>query len=391
MFTGLKKNIAVFALSAVSAGVVAIACTSGGGGNSGGSGGDSGGAGGDSSGGDGGSDAAGKGGSATGGKGSGGSGSGGSSTGGSGGSGVGGSGGSMPMTGGMGMGGMVGSTKDFCLPANFAPQVKDGISAPLALRSAPGAGAPKGTRVTIEGANVFVPAQYADAKDGTVAIMFASGALDTSKSIGDIEKLIAAGLMPPTIFAFEGIKWGDASDGNGANIKARANTLTKTIFPAIKAAYPKLSNDTKMHGVGGQSTAGAVAFDIAYAAQDFFGKVWGVSSSFANFMSWLYPYPDNVDASGKDKLRLSLSVGECDLVPNVAEIPAACAAACANGVCLDAVAANNWRKQNTELSQKLISLGYKTRLFTKARGVHLSFDSSTADDLTWLWRDIVCQ
>ena len=162
-----------------------------------------------------------------------------------------------------------------------------------------------------------------------------------------------------------------ASDSAGANIKSRAGTLTNTIFLAIKAAYPKVSMDAKMHAVGGQSTAGAIAFDMAFAKQDFFGKVWGVSSSFANFMQWLYPYPDNVDASGKDKLRLSWSVGECDLVSSAALIPANCAAKCAGGACMDAVGANNWREMNIDLAKKLIGFGYKTRLMVKALGAHL--------------------
>ena len=250
---------------------------------------------------------------------------------------------------------------------------------------------PRYSAETIGGIEVWVPAQYTAAQDGEVAILFASQTLGNETFRGSLERLMVAGIMPPTfLVSGGGIDWAEASDASGSTIASRAERL-ETLLKAVKARYPKLSSAANMHALAGHSTAGAVAFDLAWARPDLFGKVLGVSASFEAFQRWLFPYPTNIDARNKDKVRLALSVAECDLVHPPALVPRACHETCSSGTCICVGCdKGNWVQSNQAAAQKLIALGYQTQLLIIRGGQHDSVNMGNIDGLTYLWRDVVC-
>jgi hypothetical protein len=387
MFTGLKKNIAVFALSALGAGVVAIACSGGGGGgNSGGSGGDSGGAGGDSGGsGSGGSGSGGKGsgGSGNGGSGSGGSGSGGS---GSGGSSAGGSGGGMPMTGGMGMGGgmvSAGAPK-WCTSATERPATNDGTQmltgGPAINPPEPNnPNAPMGTTKMIGGGMVYIPAQYDAAKSGEVGLLalLSSYNLDAA-TMRKFDQVIAAGEMPPVIV-------GKSPDGGG-----NANAVLAFV-KAIKDAYPKITNP-KMVATAGQSTAGAQAFDIAWANPTQVGAVIAASGSFVCFMGNA-PYDDLISGAGKKDIRVSMAVGTCDIFGSLGDRLAAGCSNCSGAECVDASAcAASWLPANKGVAAALKAKGNDHQLLIMEKIGHLVMNpTGLLNQMRWLYRPLTCK
>lgn len=306
-------------------------------------------------------------------------------------------GGVVPNTGGnsmmAGMGGVTPGTGgmmsvDSCMPLDTN---KGGIIGPTRVWVGPSIqNAMAYKKETLGGLQVWVPAQYEGAADGKVAIMFVSGAMADPKLQLVAEKLMAAGMMPPTVMAVDGIDWAVATDASGNSAKSRAAALGVKLGE-IRSKYPKIAMDPKMHAVAGQSTAGAVAFDLAWARPDLFGKVLGSSASFAPFQQWLYPYPDKVDASNKDKIRVAFDVGECDLVSSDADIPMACRNICTTQMCTcNGCGDVSWVGINKDTVTKLISLGYKAQLVIRLMGVHNIWTATIADDLAFLWRDVVC-
>jgi hypothetical protein len=386
---------AVTLFTLLAGGVAQVGCNS-----SGGSGGKSG-KGGDAAGG------SGEGGNSAGGSGEGGSGEGGSgeATGGTGGSKTGGTnaggtgGGVTGGTGGTatgGSGGTVAATGGApgtgpCDPATWRPSHKGGINGPAASWGGVNAQGLPYTKETINGAMVWIPGSYAGAKDGEVGITFASGAMTDASLESHSSKLIAAGYMPPMVYVVNGIDWGQASNGGGANIRSRADTLMG-LLTAVRAKYPKISMDPKMHATMGQSTAGAVAFDLAWARPELFGVVIGASASMVGFMQYLYPYPNNITAANKDKIRVAFDVGECDLVWEDGLIPATCSTVCASGNCIcQGCGMGNWVQVNRDATQKMLDLGYKANLVIRARGVHNVWTGAIADDLAFAWRGVMCK
>jgi|GEM_PF-3631020 len=398
--------VAVALFTLFGGGLAQVGCTSGGstGGKSG-KGGNTGEGGGSAQGGSG-AEAGGSGeggsGTATGGKNTGGSktggAGGGTATGGSGNE-TGGSGGTVAMTGGV-----QGTGTGPCDPATWRPTHKGGINGPSATWGGVNAQGKPYTKETIQytfknpqnqdvskSATIWIPGTYADAKDGEVAITFASGAMTDASLEAHSSKLIAAKYMPPMIYAVDGINWGNASNSGGANIRERAVELVG-MFDAIRAKYGKLSMDPKMHGTMGQSTAGAVAFDLAWARPDFFGVAIGASASMVGFMQYLYPYPTNINATNKDKIRVAFDVGECDLVWEDGLIPATCGNVCASGNCIcQGCGMGNWVQVNRDVTQKLLGLGYPVNLVIRARGVHNVWTGAIADDLAFAWRGVMCK
>jgi len=278
-----------------------------------------------------------------------------------------------------------GNTTEACKPRDTN---KGGIIGPTKVWGAPSGTAPKYNKVSD---TLWVPAQYEDAKQGEVAVMFSSDAMADNRLRGAAEKLMNKGYMPPTIWVFGVIDWTEASDGGGGNIRSRAAAIEARLN-TLKGQYDKISDDPKMIGVAGQSTAGAVAVDLAYARPDLFGKVWGSSASFANFMRWLHPYHEKIDASNKDKIRFALEVGECDLVPNPGDLPAKCQAICGlqGDGCIDAVRFNNWLDINKLFAEKAIELGYETQLVIRVSGTHNVWTAAASDSLAYLWRPVMC-
>lgn len=275
----------------------------------------------------------------------------------------------------------VASGKGFCIAENFRISAKDGITdlPTLGQRIAPdgaNSNAPKGNVETgsVDSAslklkiayNAYIPSQYATALPGTVGLMIFSPVYDDTLVKRNFDRLIFGGEMPPVIAVFPSMDWATASNASGENIRSRANFLADELFLALKSAYPKLSTEARMHGVSGQSTAGALSFDFAWARPDFFGKVSGDSTSFANFMNWLFPYDQKVDASRKDQLRVTNTVGELDT--------------------------GDWLATNKRVATSLIQKGYATRLLVIPKGGHSPgfWLPATLDNMRWLWRPEVC-
>jgi hypothetical protein len=398
--------VAVALFTLLGGGLAQVGCTSGGssGGTSGKGGDGAGGSGQGGAGAEAGGSGEGGSGTATGGKKTGGTGGkatggsgGGTTTGGSGNA----TGGTVAVTGGSGgtvavTGGAQGTGP--CDPATWRDTHRGGVFGPAAAWGGVGGAGKPYTKETISGVSVWVPGAYADAKDGEVAITFASSGMTTNTLETHSSKMIAAGYMPPMVYVVDGINWGNANTGGAGpdSVRSRADTLLN-LFNAVRAKYPKISMDPKMHGTMGQSTAGAVAFDLAWARPDFFGVVIGASTSMMPFMTYIFPYQDKIDASNKDKIRIAFDVGECDLVSEQAFLPTTCNAICQTtncicGGCTTALYPDaDWPKVNRDVTKKLIDLGYKANLLIRARGTHLGFTAAIADDLAFAWRGVMCK
>lgn len=312
---------------------------------------------------------------------------------------------------GQAAGGAAGSPVDataFCKPENYRDAAKDGVyTSPVqGLKPVP-AGVKPGKGISGNAGGLaytgYVSGNYDDAADGKVALMIypkaenvAAGAshYDNQAIIGAIQSLTFAGQMPAVVSVLIPFP-GDHSQSASATF---ANTIATKVFPALKQQYPKLSTDAAYHLIGGQSTAGAQAFDIAWAKPDFFSKVRTNSGSFVCFMNGNMPYLPRVDGSRAGKLRVSLTVGTCDIYGKVSDVPAACNKdpdMCQNdGACVDSSGCNaSWLAANQDVQKKLSELKYETRLWIIPDGTHTPFtwQSTSYDDLSWLWRPVMCK
>ncbi|MDX2020023.1 MAG: hypothetical protein SF187_07260 [Deltaproteobacteria bacterium] len=384
--------------------IVAWACGGGGSNGDGGGGEAGGGAGGEESGGDGGgsSTMGGKGGSssAMGGNGSGGSASGGSQAG-AGGGGTGGMGGGAPGTGGMVV--VSGDAPKWCTSKTLRPMTWSGQYDSESLKMAEQKNdpakspstAPKGEIKNDIGSPYYVPSQYAAAADGKVAfgVVFGNFANPTS---GDykwqtlLDNLINTKEIPPLILVFSGTNINDP--GAGATAK---NTFSSALS-AVKAKYPKVSMDAKWHVIAGQSTSGAVVFDVVWDNPTVVANAITGSGSYVCFMPKAGNsndgYATMIKGSAAKGVRFSMSVGKCDIYGSIPDrIAAGCSGTEPGGDIDKSQCAATWLDVNKEVHNAMTTKSIDHQLLITSFG---HSDQTWAlwigDQLRWVFRPITC-
>ncbi len=379
---GFNKKFGCFALSALVAGSLVMACQTSDnshGNDKGGTGGsDEGGSGGSDEGGSDGSDEGGNGGSDEGG-------SGGSDEGGKGGMAAGGSGGTA-MMGGMGGSMMSAAALPWCNSTTAKPAVNDGVIMGASTAGEPfAANAPTGEERMVAGSTAYVPKQYDSAAEGKVGllVLLPSYSLSVTERRG-LDQAIHAGHIPPVVVAKTGDK----------------NSVVAMIA-ALQAALPKISKDPAWIGVGGQSTAGAEAFDVVWNNPMKAGVAVVGSGSFVCFMGSQADqnsrnndvYVQRISAAAKKNIRVSLSVGTCDIFSDLAERITAECSNCSTGACVDASQCRaNWQKVNENVAAALQAKGYNYQLQIMTRGQHQTpTQPSFLNQVRWMFKPMMCQ
>jgi hypothetical protein len=244
---------------------------------------------------------------------------------------------------------------------------------------------------------IYLPggmAKYSAAADGKVALSFWTGAFVGSQDRFHFENvheyLVNRGEIPYTIAVFTNIETN--GDKGGANLKA--------IITALKAKYPKISDDPNYRVIAGQSTTGGDAFDIAWLSTDVVAKAIGGSASVVCFtcMGGQQQVPDSYQAEVNfcppRPIRWSATVGTCDIYDTLEHrIAAGCSADTGAGAVDASQCQADWLTANKGLQAALKAKGTPAQLFVVTGGGHLHETWGVWAmpwQLRWIFKDITC-
>ena len=401
--------VAVTLFTLLAGGAAQLGCNSGGGGGGGksgkggdaaggsGEGGSSAGEGGSGEGGSGeatgGKKTGGAGGSKTGGTNAGGSGTGGA-TGGAGGGATGGAGGAVAGAGGVAP---VGGVPAFCNDPKAYVSANQGEHNVAALMSStspnPNLNGPAGMMLPAGDGydSAWVPTQYETAASGKVGLFVAFGEYNTTAIAAVVRKLVEARETPPIIVAHA------QRNANRTDGATNATADYRRILAAFKASHPKLSDDPKWHVISGQSTTGAVVFQVAWDNPTLVAKVIAGSGSFVPFMPQ-YPYTTRINGSSGKNTVLSMIVGNCDIFPNCQQRPAYCGAcdptnggqvdtsgSGSNWIAANRVVLGEFKKKNYPAHMLVVGTEANPKGHTQATWI-----ANMMDQLRFVMRDITC-
>ncbi|MDG2128322.1 MAG: alpha/beta hydrolase-fold protein [Fuerstiella sp.] len=227
--------------------------------------------------------------------------------------------------------------------------------------------------------SVYVPAQYQATKPAALMI-FQDG-----QRMGDVkgrwrvpivfDNLIARGDMPPTIAVFLNPghdKSKPRRNGRHSNRSFEYDSLgdryvrflLEEIIPDVRQRYT-ISDDPRMHAIGGSSSGAICAFTAAWERTGFFRRVYSNVGSFTNLRGGDV-YPSLIRKSEPRPLRVYMADTSGD-VDN---------------------AFGSWPWANQRMASALKYMGYDTRLVWAEGYAHNdNFGSSRFPDaMQWLWR-----
>ena len=143
------------------------------------------------------------------------------------------------------------------------------------------------------------------------------------------------------------------------------NFLTQEIIPFLKKKY-NISDDPKMHAIGGLSSGGICAFTAAWQRPDYFHKVLSHVGSFTNIRGG-HVYPDLVRKGPKKDIKIFLQDGTNDL-QNIY---------------------GDWWLSNLQMESSFKFKGYEYK-FEKGTGAHSGKHGGAIlpESLKWLWSDV---
>lgn len=228
---------------------------------------------------------------------------------------------------------------------------------------------------------VYVPAQY-DAAKPAALMVFQDGHSYVNDS-GDFrvpivyDNLIQQKKLPVTICLF--VNPGHNSKTYPQNRYASSNRadeydvlddrystmLIDEIIPELKKKY-NLSNDPKMHGIGGLSSGAICAFTAAWEHPEYFGKVLSHIGSYTNIRGG-NNYPSIIRKHKKKDIKIFMQDGSNDLNNEH----------------------GNWWLANLEMESALKFKGYEL-IFEKGTGTHSGKHGGSIlpESLIWLWSDV---
>jgi enterochelin esterase family protein len=230
---------------------------------------------------------------------------------------------------------------------------------------------------------VYVPAQYTADKPACV-LVFQDGQRATNSNFvlrvpQVMENLIARKQMPVTIGIFitpgaRGEEYAEVGGGNPNNRSVEydslgdkyARFLIEEMLPEVGKTY-KLTNDPNGRCIGGTSSGGISAFNVAWERPDAFRKVITCIGSFTNIRGG-HVFPELVRTTEKKPIRVFL---EDTLRDNPNADPR-----------------RDWHKQN-ELMVAAFKEKQYDMTYVYADGTHSDSHGGSImpDMLGWIWRD----
>lgn len=229
---------------------------------------------------------------------------------------------------------------------------------------------------------VYVPAQY-DASKPAALMVFQDGHAYVNET-GDqrvpivYDNLIHEKKLPVTICLF--VNPGNVTkDYPESRFRATnraeeydvmndryATMLMDEIIPELKKQY-NISNDSKMHGIGGLSSGAICAFTAAWEHPEYFSKVLSQIGSFTNIKGG-NNYPSIIRKTKIKDIRIFMQDGTNDLDNEH----------------------GNWWLANLEMEAALKYKGYDFK-FAKGTGTHSGKHGGSIlpESLIWLWSDIM--
>jgi len=238
---------------------------------------------------------------------------------------------------------------------------------------------------------VYVPAQY-DPKKPAAFMIFNDGQAMMAPN-GDVraqnvlDNLIWRREIPAMIAVFinpgrtpeqpEPVpsNWGDRTTNRPTEYNSvddkYARVVTEELMPVIKRDY-NISEDPDMHAIGGASSGGIAAFEVAWNRPEVFHKVLTIVGSFTDIRGG-YVYPEMVLAAEKKPIRIFMVDGVNDnraLQGNTYNEK------------------RDWHYQNVRLMEALTKKGYDVN-YTWGIGLHgqKQGGASLPEMMRWLWRD----
>jgi len=141
--------------------------------------------------------------------------------------------------------------------------------------------------------------------------------------------------------------------------------LMDEIIPELKKKY-NISNDPKMHGIGGLSSGAICAFTAAWEHPEYFHKVLSQIGSYTNIRGG-NNYPSIIRKHKKKDIKIFMQDGSNDLNNEHGD----------------------WWLANLEMESALKFKGYELR-FEKGAGTHSGKHGGAIlpESLIWLWSDI---
>lgn len=229
---------------------------------------------------------------------------------------------------------------------------------------------------------VYVPAQY-DANKKAALMIFQDGHAYVNET-GDFrvpivyDNLIHKKELPVTICLFvDPGYWTTASPPQSPFMSQNrsfeyddltdqyANFLINELIPELKKKY-NISDDPKMHGIGGLSSGGICAFTAAWFRPDYFHKVLSHIGSFTDIRGG-HQYPTMIRKNAKKDIKVFLQDGDRDLNNNY----------------------GNWWLANLQMESSLKFKGYDYK-FVPGTGEHNGKHGGSIlpESLKWLWSDV---
>jgi enterochelin esterase-like enzyme len=229
---------------------------------------------------------------------------------------------------------------------------------------------------------LYVPAQY-DPKTPAALMIFQDGYAYIRED-GDFragivfDNLIAKKQIPVTIGLFVNpghsskdfpeifFRSSNRSDEYDEMSDRYDKFLLNELIPEIKKHY-KISDDRKMHAIGGLSSGGIASFTAAWQRADYFSKVMSHVGSFTDIKGG-HEYPNLIRKGSKKDIKVFLQDGTGDL-DNIH---------------------GNWWLANLEMEASLKFKGYEYK-FEKGTGGHSGKHGGAIlpESLVWLWSDAV--
>ena len=228
---------------------------------------------------------------------------------------------------------------------------------------------------------VYVPAQYDSTKPAALMI-FQDGHSYVNDS-GDFrvpivyDNLIYQKKLPVTICLFVNpghntkdypenrFRASNRADEYDVLDDRYAIMLMEEIIPELKKKY-NISNDPKMHGIGGLSSGAICAFTAAWEHPEYFHKVLSQIGSYTNIRGG-NNYPSIIRKHKKKDIKIFMQDGSNDLNNEHGD----------------------WWLANLEMESALKFKGYEFK-FEKGSGTHSGKHGGAIlpESLIWLWSDI---
>ncbi len=226
---------------------------------------------------------------------------------------------------------------------------------------------------------IYMPAQYETAKAGEVAVLMVFFPMTLDYVTRHLDGLIQRGEIPPTIAITP-------------DVNADQHSFIKIVLSSLQKAYPKISTDPRMKAAMGASTGGAQAFDLAWKNSGLVANAVVMSGSFVCFRP-NYPYPTTIKMTPSNPVRVSLSIGDCDIYGTDALWPAVCGTNC-GPFCVDASdCKGDWLTENQKVAASLKENKIAYQYIFVEGGKHTlpTWLQHMGDQLRWVFRPIMCR